>query len=182
MSVTRSVKYFALMNVMMISCTDKEYITFIKKINDKNDVSYELTEKEHKEYLNVYGLIGEFIAKDSLSTNLLQKDWEVINKSFIDNEISKFANSNTDIGEKVNTIEMPEKYILVTNKRKIIVEYHYKLNDDVGLDIEKTKRFNNLLNTIDSIVYYKQDKNERLEKSELLDSLFRNHIMPMGND
>lgn len=182
MSVTRSVKYFALMNVMMISCTDKEYITFIKKINDKNDVSYELTEKEHKEYLNVYGLIGEFIAKDSLSTNLLQKDWEVINKSFIDNEISKFANSNTDIGEKVNTIEMPEKYILVTNKRKIIVEYHYKLNDDVGLDIEKTKRFNNLLNTIDSIVYYKQDKNERLEKSELLDSLFRNHIMPMDND
>ncbi|WP_181893744.1 hypothetical protein, partial [Bergeyella zoohelcum] len=72
--------------------------------------------------------------------------------------------------------------ILVTNKRKIIVEYHYKLNDDVGLDIEKTKRFNNLLNTIDSIVYYKQDKNARLEKSELLDSLFRNHIMPMGND
>lgn len=172
------VKYFILMNVMMISCTDKEYVTFIKKINDKKDVSYELTEKEHKEYLNAYGLIGEFIAKDSLSTDLLQKDWEAINKSFIDNKISKFANSNTDIGERVNTIKMPEKYILVTNKRKIIVEYNYELddNDDVVLDVEKTKRFNNLLKTIDSVVHYKQDKNARLEKSKLLDSLFWKYI------
>lgn len=176
MSVMMYVKYFVLMNVMMISCTNKEYVTFIKKINDKKDVSYELTEKEHKEYLNVYGLIGEFIAKDSLSTNLSQKDWEAINKSFIDNEISKFANSNTDIGERVNTIEMPEKYILVTNKRKIIVEYNYELDDNVVLDVEKTKRFNNLLKTIDSVVHYKQDKNARLEKSKLLDSLFWKYI------
>ncbi len=126
--------------------------------------------------MNVYGLIGEFIAKDSLSTNLSQKDWEAINKSFLDNEISKFTNSNTDIGERVNTIKMLEKYILVTNKRKIIVEYNYELDDNVVLDVEKTKRFNNLLKTIDSVVHYKQDKNARLEKSKLLDSLFWKYI------
>ncbi len=126
--------------------------------------------------MNVYGLIGEFIAKDSLSTNLSQKDWEAINKSFLDNEISKFTNSNTDIGERVNTIKMLEKYILVTNKRKIIVEYNYELDDNVVLDVEKTKRFNNLLKTIDSVVHYKQDKNARLEKRKLLDSLFWKYI------
>ncbi len=126
--------------------------------------------------MNAYGLIGEFIAKDSLSTNLSQKDWEAINKSFLDNEISKFTNSNTDIGERVNTIKMLEKYILVTNKRKIIVEYNYELDDNVVLDVEKTKRFNNLLKTIDSVVHYKQDKNARLEKRKLLDSLFWKYI------
>lgn len=127
-----------------------------------NELPNNITVKGKNKYIStednivVYSTLDylEDNRSDSINVYLSKEDWGILNKSFIKNKLFLFRGINDDIGIKTNSIEIPEKYIIKTNSRNIIINYRYYF-DGSEINKEKTERFKSFIKVFDSIIYYK---------------------------
>lgn len=145
-----------LLILFFISCKNDEKILSIEILNNHGDIFF--STKREMVYIREYNFFKDEKI-DSIKINLSDSDWKAINESFLKNKIISFSHVNDDIGEKTNSIEVGEKYLITTNDRKLVVNYNYFFNDS-KINKNKTKRFKKFMKVCDSIINYKLQKSK----------------------
>lgn len=99
-------------------------------------------------------LLIEPDTSDTLRFKLTEKDWAILRESFDKNQIY-LINDNTKIGRRVNSIYMPDRFKIRTNKRLLSLQYRYFIGEREKFDSVKSISFNKFMKTFDSLVYYR---------------------------
>ncbi|OCA69675.1 hypothetical protein BBI01_16210 [Chryseobacterium artocarpi] len=99
-------------------------------------------------------LLIEPDTSDTLRFKLTEKDWAILRESFDKNQIY-LINDNTKIGRRVNSIYMPDRFKIRTNKRLLSLQYRYFIGEGEKFDSVKSISFNKFMKTFDSLAYYR---------------------------
>ncbi|HCN50935.1 MAG TPA: hypothetical protein DIT10_17915 [Chryseobacterium sp.] len=91
---------------------------------------------------------------DTLRFKLTENDWAILRKSYDKNNIY-LINDKTKLGQRTNSIDMPDRIKIRTNKRLLSVEYRYFIDEKEKFDSIKSISFNKFMKTFDSLVYYR---------------------------
>ncbi len=91
---------------------------------------------------------------DTLKFKLTENDWAILRKSYDKNKIY-LINDKTKVGQRANSIYMPDRIKIRTNKRLLSVEYRYFIGEKEKFDSVKSISFNKFMKTLDSLVYYR---------------------------
>jgi|GEM_PF-2093886 hypothetical protein len=156
-------RYIIYIIFLFVSCQEKVEDVIVKSENKYISISkglqvYKLKNIVEIKDSNSFKVIDSL---DILNFKLSEEEKQLINKSFNKEKIYTFEDSEKEIGEIENTIKLPKMIEIKTNRRNILVEYNYFFYDQKYIiNKDKTKRFNNFMRTIDSIIYYKEKLKE----------------------
>lgn len=147
-----------------MSCKREKMIGFRLEFSKIGTIIYQ--DNEELYYLDYkIGKEQVFLSSDELSCDTIKMsltsyEMEKINNAFLENKIYLFNHNNNDVGDiidEIHTDENLKKYTIITDRRKIVVNYQNSSQMSL-INRDKTNRFK-LFHSVLDIIYSEKIKN-----------------------
>ena len=153
------------------------FISLIKKYSDKLAILFEkikLNSYEHKEILNTFFNLNDFIEKIKTNNFTLEDDIN-IKKLFVQNTLNESKEIEKNINEIISKYE--RKINIINNQNKEFITKIKKLKNDNNLLKQKLEEEKNIKENMLNKLNMMKDLNNNLEKkNKILDSKCRSYF------
>lgn len=146
-----------------LSCKEEKMIGFQLEFSKIGTIIYQNNKKLYYLDCNIEDdqifFANDELSCDTIKMSLTDYEMEKIHNAFLESKIYLFDNNNDDIGEVVDELHTDrnlEKYIIFTDRRKIVVNYQKNIEINT-INMEKTDRFKRFHSVLDTIYGKKID-------------------------